>query len=159
LSEAKFRSLSESSPAGIFLADISGRRVYSNSKWLQMTGLTAGESMGEGWMRACIPEDKQGWSSCGSNACGSARNTPRNSAWSRRRGSPLGFLPRGADPPEAPAKDENGDPVESPDAGGYVGTMRDITEYKKVEEELREAKAGGGCRRQGQERIPGENEP
>ena len=25
--------------------------------------------------------------------------------------------------------------------GGYVGTMRDITEYKKVEEELREAKA------------------
>ena len=34
-SEAKFRSLSESSPSGIFLADISGRHVYSNSKWLE----------------------------------------------------------------------------------------------------------------------------
>ena len=62
-------------------------------------------------------------------------------------------------PAEAPAKDENGDPMESEDAGGYVGTMRDITEYKKVEEELREAKAEGRRGREGQERISGQNEP
>jgi PAS domain-containing protein len=54
-SEARFRSLSESSPAGIFLADACGGRVYSNSKWLQMTGLTPGESLGDGWMRALHP--------------------------------------------------------------------------------------------------------
>ena len=73
--------MSESSPSGIFLTDISGQRVYSNSKWLQMTGLTPGESMGDGWMRALHPEDKAGvvqlWQQC----VRERKDTRRNSAW------------------------------------------------------------------------------
>ena len=142
-SEARFRSLSESSPAGIFLADISGRRVYSNSKWLQMTGLTPSESMGEGWMRALHPEDKAGvvqwWQQCVRERKEYSQEfrlvTPQGQIhWVSCRAALI--------PAEEPAKDENGDPIEaSEDAGGYVGTMRDITDYKKVEEELRQAKA------------------
>ncbi|MGA2556058.1 MAG: response regulator [Verrucomicrobiota bacterium] len=142
-SEAKFRSLSESSPAGIFLADISGGRLYSNPKWLQMTGLTPGESMGEGWMRALHPEDKptvvQWWQQCVRERKDCFQEfrlvTPQGEVhWVSCRAALI--------PPEQPAKDENGDPIEpSPDSGGYVGTMLDITEYKKVEEELRQAKA------------------
>jgi PAS domain S-box-containing protein len=141
-SEAKFRSLSESSPAGIFLADISGRLVYNNSKSLEMTGLTLGESMGDGWMRALHPEDKPGvvqlWQQCVRERKEYSQEfrfvTPQNQVhWVSCRAALI--------PAEAPARDENGDPIEGEEAGGYVGTMRDITEYKEVEEALRHAKS------------------
>jgi PAS domain S-box-containing protein len=142
-SEAKFRSLSESSPSAIFLTNISGQRVYNNSKWLQITGLTAGESLGEGWMRALHPEDKSGvvqlWQQCVKEGREYSQEfrlvTPQgNVHWVSCRAALL--------PPEAPAEDESGEAVEPGEpSGGYVGTMRDITEYKKVEAELREAKA------------------
>ena len=141
-SEAKFRSLSESSPAGIFLADVSGQRVYSNCKWQQMTGLTPGDSMGDGWMRALHPDDKAGvvqlWQQCVRERKEYSQEfrlvTPQGEIhWVSCRAALI--------PAEAPAKDENGDPIESEETGGYVGTMRDITEYKQVEEELRQAKA------------------
>jgi PAS domain S-box-containing protein len=140
-SEAKFRSLSESSPAGIFLADISGGRVYSNTKWLQMTGLTPGESMGEGWIRALHPEDKervvQLWQQCVRERKEFSQEfrlvTPRGEIhWVSCRAAMI--------PPETPAQVDNDDPAEPKPIGGYVGTMLDITEYKKVEGELRQAK-------------------
>jgi PAS domain S-box-containing protein len=140
-SEAKFRSLSESSPAGIFLADISGGRVYSNTKWLQMTGLTPGESMGEGWIRALHPEDKervvQLWQQCVRERKEFSQEfrlvTPQGEIhWVSCRAAML--------PPETPAQVDNDDPAEPKPIGGYVGTMLDITEYKKVEGELRQAK-------------------
>jgi PAS domain S-box-containing protein len=140
-SEAKFRSLSESSPAGIFLADISGGRVYSNTKWLQMTGLTPGESMGEGWIRALHPEDKervvQLWQQCVRERKEFSQEfrlvTPQGEIhWVSCRAAMI--------PPETPAQVDNDDPAEPKPIGGYVGTMLDITEYKKVEGELRQAK-------------------
>ena len=57
-SEAKFRSLGDSSPDGIFLADTDGQWIYCNSQWLRITGLTADESLREGWTRAIHEEDK-----------------------------------------------------------------------------------------------------
>jgi len=141
-SEAKFRSLSESSPAGIFLADISGGRVYSNTKWLQMTGLTPGESMGEGWIRALHPEDKervvQLWQQCVRERQEFSQEfrlvTPRGEIhWVSCRAAMI--------PPEAPVNADEEEAMEpKPSSGGYVGTMLDITEYKKVEGELRQAK-------------------
>jgi len=141
-SETKFRSLSESSPSGIFLSDISGRRVYSNSKWLQMTGLTPGESLGDGWMRALHPDDKPGvvqlWQQCVRERKEYSQEfrlvTPQGEIhWVSCRAALI--------PTEKRPQDVDGDFIESEEAGGYVGTMRDITEYKKVEEELRQAKA------------------
>ena len=35
-SEAKFRTLSESSPLGVFLADAQGKRTYTNARWQQI---------------------------------------------------------------------------------------------------------------------------
>jgi PAS domain S-box-containing protein len=142
-SEARFRSLSESSPAGIFLADACGGRVYSNSKWLQMTGLTPGESLGDGWMRALHPEDKAGVVRCWQQCVRERKEYSQEFRLVTPQGEVHWVSCRAAlIPTEEPAKDENGEPIEvSEDSGGYVGTMRDITEYKKVEEELRQAKA------------------
>ncbi|MGD1084938.1 MAG: response regulator [Verrucomicrobiota bacterium] len=144
-SEAKFRSLSESSPSGIFLTDVSGRRVYSNSEWLRMTGLTQNDSMGDGWTRALHPDDKAGVLQLWEQRVREGREysqefrllTPQGEVrWVSCRAALIH-----ADPPEP---DENGgilDPAQGGEAGGFVGTIRDITEYKKVEEELRHAKA------------------
>ena len=144
-SEAKFRSLSESSPSGIFLTDMAGRRVYSNSEWVRLTGLTPSESLGDGWTRALHPEDKasviQLWQQCvreGKEYSQECRFlTPQGEVhWVSCRAALIHT--------ETPEPDENDEPLEPLDAGetgGYVGTIRDITEYKKVEEELRQAKA------------------
>ena len=57
-SEAKFRTLGESAPDCIFLADSIGQWVYCNSPWMKMTGLSVADSMGHGWIRALHPDDK-----------------------------------------------------------------------------------------------------
>jgi PAS domain S-box-containing protein len=144
-SEAKFRSLSESSPSGIFLTDIEGHRVYSNSEWLRMTGLTQNDSMGDGWTRAIHPEDKAAviklWEQCVKEKKVYSQEfrllTPQGEVrWVSCRAALIHN--------DSPDKDENGDPYEpldAADAGGLVGTIRDISEYKKQEEELLEAKS------------------
>ncbi|MGA3180962.1 MAG: response regulator [Verrucomicrobiota bacterium] len=144
-SEGKFRSLSESSPSGIFLTDMSGRRVYSNSEWLHMTGLTQNDSMGDGWTRALHPEDKaavlQLWQQCVREGKEYSQEfrllTPQGEVrWVSCRAALIH-----ADPPERDENSEISESEDGPEAGGYVGTIRDITEYKKVEEALRQAKA------------------
>ncbi|WP_013323034.1 PAS domain S-box protein [Gloeothece verrucosa] len=55
--EAKFRSLSESSPIGIFLTDTHGRVLYTNPRYQEIVGGTAEEVLGEGWKQFIHPED------------------------------------------------------------------------------------------------------
>jgi PAS domain S-box-containing protein len=127
------------------LTDAAGRRVYSNSEWLHMTGLTENDSKGDGWTRALHPEDKtavlQLWQQCMREGKEYSQEfrllTPKGEVrWVSCRAALIH-----SDPPEAGALAEELDPEEAAKAGGYVGTVRDITEYKKVEEELRQAKA------------------
>lgn len=57
-SEARFRSLSASSPVGIFQTDAAGQAVYTNERCQGILGLTLEESLGEGWAQAIHPEDR-----------------------------------------------------------------------------------------------------
>ncbi len=56
-SEALFRSLSESSPVGIFKIDAGGKCTYTNPRCQAIGGFTAAEALGDGWMRFVHPED------------------------------------------------------------------------------------------------------
>jgi len=56
-SEALFRSLSESSPVGIFKIDAGGKCTYTNPRCQAIGGFTATEALGNGWMRFVHPED------------------------------------------------------------------------------------------------------
>jgi len=58
-SEEQFRRLSQISPVGIFHADAQGSCTYVNERWCEITGLTIEESLGEGWMRALHPDDRE----------------------------------------------------------------------------------------------------
>ncbi|WP_404786229.1 PAS domain S-box protein [Altericista sp. CCNU0014] len=58
-SEKRFRSLSESSPIGIFQTDVNGRCTYTNARWQEISGLTAADNLGEGWIQSIYPEDRE----------------------------------------------------------------------------------------------------
>lgn len=67
-SEAKFRSLSEASPVGIFQADDRGACIYTNKRWQDMTGFTEAQILGNNWIKAIHPDDRESvlaqWLAC-----------------------------------------------------------------------------------------------
>ncbi|MEG4808792.1 PAS domain S-box protein [Microcoleus sp. F8-D3] len=58
-SEALFRSLSESSPVGIFKIDAEGKCTYTNPRCQAIGGFAPGAALGDGWMQFVHPEDIQ----------------------------------------------------------------------------------------------------
>ena len=56
-SEALFRSLSESSPIGIFRTDAQGKCIYTNPRYQAICGCTFEEALGDGWMQFVHPDD------------------------------------------------------------------------------------------------------
>ena len=129
-SEAKFRTLGESAPDAIFLADSIGQWIYCNSPWMKMTGLSSAESLGHGWTRALHPEDKDKVL----EQCKKALRERKDFTQEFRLLSSLGQV-RWVSYRTAPAQYEPGE------TGGYAGSIKDITPYKEVEEALRRAKS------------------
>ena len=56
-SEHRYRSLSACSPLGILEMNADGRCLYTNPHWQVITGLTADESLDDGWQRVLDPRD------------------------------------------------------------------------------------------------------
>ncbi len=128
-SEGRFRSLSASSPVGIFHTDAEGRCLYTNACWQKITGLSLEESLGEGWSRTVHAEDKQflldEWSRC--------KSEDRPFSQEFRFVTPQGDVRWVHGLSNALHSDEA-------TVIGYVGTVEDITERKQTERILREAK-------------------
>jgi PAS domain S-box-containing protein len=59
LSEKKFRRLTESSPIGIFQTNKKGDCIYVNKRWCEFAGFSSEEALGKGWVNAIHPEDKE----------------------------------------------------------------------------------------------------
>ena len=57
-SEARFRTLSEASPLGMFATDAAGACTYTNSRWQAIYGLSEVEALGDGWSQTLHPDDK-----------------------------------------------------------------------------------------------------
>ncbi|OKH38068.1 hypothetical protein NIES2119_10935 [[Phormidium ambiguum] IAM M-71] len=58
-SEAKFRSLCEYSPIGVFMTDIHGQCIYTNPHYQKICGSTFEELLGEGYIEFIHPEDQE----------------------------------------------------------------------------------------------------
>ena len=59
-SEARFRTLSEASPLGVFATDADGGCTYTNARWQEIYGLSAEQAAGTGWSRTLHPDDRRG---------------------------------------------------------------------------------------------------
>jgi diguanylate cyclase (GGDEF)-like protein/PAS domain S-box-containing protein len=128
-SEAQFRAMSNAAPVGIFVTDASGHCLYSNAVFQTMSGLTAGEILGTGWVEALHPEDRERvfgeWydAAHGQQPYSSVHRFLRadgRTVWVSARAAPI----------------QDGDQVI-----GYVGAVEDITERRKAQEELERANA------------------
>ncbi|MDJ1173643.1 CBS domain-containing protein [Roseofilum capinflatum] len=58
-SQKRYVTLAQSLPVGVFRTDEAGQCVYVNQRWCLLAGLSEAESMGEGWMQAVHPDDRE----------------------------------------------------------------------------------------------------
>ena len=56
---AEFRSLAEAMPQIVWITGPDGRNVYVNQQWMDYTGLSLEESVGDGWTQPFLPEDRE----------------------------------------------------------------------------------------------------
>jgi PAS domain S-box-containing protein len=59
ISEDRFKTLCASAPLAIFQFDAQGKNVYINPLWQEISGLSAEESLGDVWLQAIHPDDRQ----------------------------------------------------------------------------------------------------
>ena len=57
-SERRLREMADAMPQIVYVARPGGDVEYMNQRWFQFTGLTAEESLRNGWLRALHPEDR-----------------------------------------------------------------------------------------------------
>ncbi|NTW36545.1 MAG: PAS domain S-box protein [Syntrophobacteraceae bacterium] len=124
-----FESLARMSPVGIFRTDLKGNCIYVNERWCEIAGLTVEAALGEGWVKAIHPGDRQRvfeeWYRS------AQENRPFRSEYRFQRPDGLSTSVLGQASAEL---NPTGEVV------GYVGTVTDITQQKKAEEALQEAR-------------------
>ncbi|HEY9642349.1 MAG TPA: PAS domain S-box protein, partial [Coleofasciculaceae cyanobacterium] len=57
-SERLFGTLAELAPVGIFRTELSGRCVYVNQRWREISGLLSEEVLNDRWIQALHPDDR-----------------------------------------------------------------------------------------------------
>jgi PAS domain S-box-containing protein len=121
-SEQRFRNLSAGLPIGLFELDSAGRCVSTNSYWQAISGLTAEESLGDGWQRVLDPRDAPAFLE--------ERNAARLAG--REFISEVRFLNARGDQRWAQVRSRIL-PAGGGEAAGRVSTVEDITERKQAE--------------------------
>jgi PAS domain S-box-containing protein len=53
------RKIARILPVGIYCCDPQGRCLFVNERWCELTGLSAEQALGDGWMQAIHPEDRE----------------------------------------------------------------------------------------------------
>ena len=125
--DARYQTLTEVSPVGIFYTDASGNCLYVNERWCEIAGITCGEALGKGWVQSIHPDDIQRFFA----------------EWYRATEQQLPFKSeyRFQDIDRAKVRWVVGQAVaqlgQNGEVKSYVGTITDITERKQVEEENR----------------------
>lgn len=131
LKEIKLQTelLTESAPVGIFMTDTFGSTIYVNPRWCEISNISFDEALGDGWLKAVHPEDRDnlalGWKN--------ATLANNSSMADYRFVYPDGSI-RWVSGQAVLLKNEVG-------YIGYLGTINDITERKKMEQALNELKS------------------
>ncbi|CAD5972813.1 Sensor protein kinase WalK [Planktothrix tepida] len=122
-SEANFRSLSESSPIGIFMTDIHGQCIYTNPRYQMICGCTFDELLGEGCVKFLHPDDRETVTTEWSKAVSQRQEFSGEVRYVHKDGIIRFTQVRSA--PILSVSDE---------LMGYVGTVEDITERQAIEQ-------------------------
>ena len=128
-SEELFRNLSAAAPVGIFMDDLDGNCRYVNPAWEEMTGCSAAEAMGMGWLPLLHPEDRERVLAEFKEATERGRLFRSSFRYLAKRGNTVRV-------------EAIGRSISNETAGsqGYIGVIQDVTERYETAEHLREAK-------------------
>jgi PAS domain S-box-containing protein len=129
-SEAWFRSMADTAPVLLWVADLDGLVTFLNAPWLQFTGQSLEHELGNGWAEGVHPEDYQ-----------RCLDTYRV-AFEARQPFTMEYRLRRFDG-EYRCLVDSGVPRWALDGTflGYIGSAIDITERERLEREREEARA------------------
>jgi PAS domain S-box-containing protein len=126
-SEELFRTINAAAPVGIRQTNADGICLYTNARWQEMSGLSAADCLGDGWLQAVHPEDRKGLMA--------AWETYLRAEGDRlpefRLLSPQGEI-RWVSAQAATMTNASGEVI------GYVSVDEDITERKESEQKIRQ---------------------
>lgn len=128
-SELRFRLLAESSPVGIFTTDKHGLTNYVNPRWSEISQLSFEEALGDGWLKATHPDDRTSLALSWHKTAESGESSSAEYRFIHPDGSFAWVIGNAV-----PQRDEFGQ------ISGYIGTITDITDRKKMEMDLLQAK-------------------
>jgi PAS domain S-box-containing protein len=130
-SEARYRTLTELAPVGIFSTDENGRFTFVNEQWSAIVGLSPKEANGNGWTQNLHPDDKE----------------TVQAEWSQTIQTKTNFfLEFRCKPAEGETVWVMGQAVphydQSNNFHGYIGTFTDITEREAMRQAQKLASLG-----------------
>ncbi len=125
-SETQFRTMLDHAPFGVFLTDAGGGTVYANRRHLSLLGLSFEEALGDGWLAAVPPEDRDAARASGASAVRQASSVEEQRRFRRRDGS------------ECQARVRAIPLTEEGRFLGHVGFSEDVTERLRSEQALRQ---------------------
>jgi len=126
--EERFRVMADSAPVMIWVSGTDKLCDYFNKPWLEFTGRTLEQELGDGWAEGIHPEDSEGCLHAYITAFDAREPFTREYRLRRYDGEYRWVLNSGV-PRFAPGGE----------FAGYIGSCIDITERKQAEEALRES--------------------
>jgi PAS domain S-box-containing protein len=121
-SEERFRRMAQSAPILLWMSDGEKQCIFVNKFWLDFTGRTLEQELGNGWVDGVHPDDLKGWSADCYAAFDAREPFELEYRLRRRDGSYRWVIDKGV-------------PRYAPDGefAGYIGTAVDISERKQAE--------------------------
>ena len=124
-SEERFRTMADTAPVMIWMAGCDKLCYYFNAKWLEFTGKTLEQEIGNGWTQGIHPDDRQRYTEIYFNAFDARQTFSMEYRLQNKHGEYRWVLDKGTPRFDA---DEN--------FVGYIGSCIDITERKQAEEKI-----------------------
>ncbi|HEY9695582.1 MAG TPA: PAS domain S-box protein [Oculatellaceae cyanobacterium] len=124
-SEQEFRKMTETAPVMIWMSRTDALRYYFNQPWLEFTGRTLKQELGNGWTQGVHPEDFQRYLDIYLSAFNQRQKFKMEYRLRRTDGEYRWILDTGV-----PRFDTNGNFI------GYIGSCVDINYHQQIELEL-----------------------
>lgn len=125
-SEERYHTLARVSPVGIFRTDSQGMTTYVNPTWCRISGMTAEEAMGDGWLKVVHPDDRINLDTNWKDYAAQELASQADYRFIKPDGSIAYVIGQAV-----PEYNTDGQVV------GYVGTVTDITDRVKAMEALK----------------------
>lgn len=124
-SEDRFRTLTASSPVGVFQTDDEGQYIYVNARWREITNIYDIHLTQEAWVKCLHPEERFNILTNWKNAVSKAEEFRMEYRLLRDDGAEVNVICHAK-----PLFDSEGE------VNGYLGSLSDISELKSVQSQL-----------------------